>query len=181
MKGTIENIIKRDGSVVHYDRDRISTAIFRAMASIKRGDRARSEQLAEDVERARANVPKDSEVYVLLGLDADAPEGATALPVVAELWRGVRLLERELLPQAPEPEYYAYLTRELTQPAADAERQAYRLFGEVLAVYLDVLGAAGLMPDASMGGEVRRLSAVIAQTGDNPSPGSASGAAPPLS
>lgn len=52
MKGAIENIIKRDGSIVAYDRDRISTAIFSAMASLKRGNRARSEQLAEEVERA---------------------------------------------------------------------------------------------------------------------------------
>ena len=52
MKCSIEKIIKRDGSIVRYDRDRISTAIFRAMASIDRADRARSEQLAEEVERA---------------------------------------------------------------------------------------------------------------------------------
>ena len=52
MKGAIQNIIKRDGSIVRYDRDRISTAIFRAMASLNRGDRSRSEQLAEEVERA---------------------------------------------------------------------------------------------------------------------------------
>jgi len=52
VKCRIEKIIKRDGSIVRYDRDRISTAIFRAMASIDRADRARSEQLAEEVERA---------------------------------------------------------------------------------------------------------------------------------
>ena len=45
-------IIKRDGAVVRYDRDRISTAIFRAMVSADKPDRNMAESLAELVESA---------------------------------------------------------------------------------------------------------------------------------
>ncbi len=48
----ILQIIKREGNLVPYDRDRIATAIFRAMASVKRGDRALAEALGRDVETA---------------------------------------------------------------------------------------------------------------------------------
>jgi len=49
----ILQIIKREGNLAPYDRDRISTAIFRAMTSLgKKGDRAQAEALAMDVERA---------------------------------------------------------------------------------------------------------------------------------
>lgn len=46
------SIIKRDGAVVRYDRDRITTAIFRAMVSSGKPDRERAEALAERVEAA---------------------------------------------------------------------------------------------------------------------------------
>ncbi len=49
---TIKQIIKREGNLVPYDRDRISTAIFRALTSAGRGDRALAESLARDVEAA---------------------------------------------------------------------------------------------------------------------------------
>ena len=48
----ILQIIKREGNLAPYDRDRISTAIFRAMASLGKGDRAQAEALALDVEHA---------------------------------------------------------------------------------------------------------------------------------
>ena len=48
----IRQIINREGNLAPYDRDRISTAIFRAMASIGKGNRTRAETLALDVERA---------------------------------------------------------------------------------------------------------------------------------
>lgn len=48
---TIQQIIKRDGNFAPYDRDRISTAIFRAMAAIGQGNRAQADALARDVER----------------------------------------------------------------------------------------------------------------------------------
>ncbi len=50
--GGIAKILKRDGTVVDYDRDRIATAIFKAAASVGGSDRAASEELAELVEKA---------------------------------------------------------------------------------------------------------------------------------
>ncbi|MBI2441122.1 MAG: response regulator SirA [Lentisphaerae bacterium] len=50
--GGILEIIKRDGNLVPYDRDRISSAIFRAMASLGQGNRAQAEAFSEDVERS---------------------------------------------------------------------------------------------------------------------------------
>ena len=47
----IEQIIKRNGTPVDYDRGRIATAIFKAAASIGRTDRKESEQLACIVEQ----------------------------------------------------------------------------------------------------------------------------------
>lgn len=46
----IAKIIKRDGTVVPYDRDRIATAIFKALASVGDGTRDMAESLARDVE-----------------------------------------------------------------------------------------------------------------------------------
>ncbi|MFA5043796.1 MAG: ATP cone domain-containing protein [Kiritimatiellia bacterium] len=48
----ISQIIKREGNLAPYDRDRIGTAIFRAMASLGQGDRAQADSLALDVEEA---------------------------------------------------------------------------------------------------------------------------------
>lgn len=48
----ILQIIKREGNLAPYDRDRISTAIFRAFASIGQGNRTQADALALDVERA---------------------------------------------------------------------------------------------------------------------------------
>ncbi|MDD5484310.1 MAG: ATP cone domain-containing protein [Kiritimatiellae bacterium] len=47
-----EKIIKREGNLVPYDRDRIATAIFRAMASIGKGNRPLADAVSLDVERA---------------------------------------------------------------------------------------------------------------------------------
>ncbi len=49
---SIRKIIKREGNLVPYSRDRISTAIFRAMASVGEGDRALADRLSLEVERA---------------------------------------------------------------------------------------------------------------------------------
>lgn len=48
---TIERIMKREGTVVPYDRDRIATAIFKAAAAVGGTDRAMAERLALDVEQ----------------------------------------------------------------------------------------------------------------------------------
>lgn len=64
----IERIVKRDGNIVAYDRDRIATAIFKAAASVGGTDRRLAEELAADVERRLV------EVY-----------GAHAMPTVEEI------------------------------------------------------------------------------------------------
>ncbi len=48
----MKQIIKREGNLVSYDRDRISVAIFRAQASVGEANRATAEALALDVEKA---------------------------------------------------------------------------------------------------------------------------------
>ena len=50
--GPIPRIVKRDGQVVPYDRERITTAIFKAAASLGGTDRHRAECLAAEVECA---------------------------------------------------------------------------------------------------------------------------------
>lgn len=54
-KNSLKLIIKREGNLVPYDRDRIATAIFRAMASIKKGDRRMADAISLDVERSLLN------------------------------------------------------------------------------------------------------------------------------
>ncbi len=51
MSHTIQNIVKRDGTVVSYDRDRIGTAIFKAAAAVGGSDRAEADRLALLVEQ----------------------------------------------------------------------------------------------------------------------------------
>ena len=51
-KCPIEKIIKRDGNIVHYDRDRIATAIFKAAAEVGGKDREMAARIAEDVEKS---------------------------------------------------------------------------------------------------------------------------------
>lgn len=48
----MQQIIKREGNLVPYDRDRISAAIFRAQASVAEADRKTAEALAAEVENA---------------------------------------------------------------------------------------------------------------------------------
>jgi uridine kinase len=47
----IREIVKRDGHLVPYDRDRITTAVFKAAAAVGGSDRATAEAVAADVER----------------------------------------------------------------------------------------------------------------------------------
>jgi len=47
----IRQVVKRDGELVAYDRDRIATAIFKAAASVGGQDRRLAEELAIEVER----------------------------------------------------------------------------------------------------------------------------------
>ncbi len=55
MSSSIKQIVKRDGNVVAYDRDRIATAIFKAAAAVGGSDRAEAERLAQQVEQKLAS------------------------------------------------------------------------------------------------------------------------------
>ena len=48
----IQRIVKRDGNLVKYDRDRITTAIFKAASAVGGKDREQAEKLAWDVEQS---------------------------------------------------------------------------------------------------------------------------------
>ncbi|MDR0994358.1 MAG: response regulator SirA [Verrucomicrobiota bacterium] len=50
MSSAIKEIVKRDGNVVPYDRDRIATAIFKAAVALGGSDREEAERLARLVE-----------------------------------------------------------------------------------------------------------------------------------
>ena len=50
--GPIKQIVKRNGNVVGYDRERITTAIFKATGSTGQPNRALAENMAEKVEQA---------------------------------------------------------------------------------------------------------------------------------
>lgn len=52
----IERIVKRDGNIVAYDRDRIATAIFKAASTVGGTDRRLAEELAVEVERRLVQV-----------------------------------------------------------------------------------------------------------------------------
>ena len=54
-KPPITHILKRDGNLVEYDRDRITTAIFKAAASVGGSDRSIAESLAKEVEKTIFN------------------------------------------------------------------------------------------------------------------------------
>lgn len=58
----IQKIVKRNGNVVTYDRDRIATAIFKAAASVGGSDRQLAEQLALQVEKALAGTYGESSI-----------------------------------------------------------------------------------------------------------------------
>ena len=70
-------------------------------------------------------------VSCLLANDLDS----SALPVIAEFWRGVVALEKEITGSAWHlPVYYIFISRELKRQDGATVAAAYRLFGEVLAV-----------------------------------------------
>lgn len=61
MNSPIKQIVKRDGTVVAYDRDRIGTAIFKAAAAVSEFERPEADRIAQLVEeRLLANFGKES-------------------------------------------------------------------------------------------------------------------------
>ena len=100
---------------------------------------------------------------------------AAAPPLLGSLWRSVRQLARRLSAGAPhEPAYYRFLTIEVNNLDATGPSDVYRLFGEVLAVYLDILFASRPELRQDDGGQVARLRRLLTQTGEKSS-GAASG------
>lgn len=76
MNSTIKQIVKRDGTVVAYDRDRISIAIFKAAAAVSEFDRPEADRIAQLVEqRLLANFGKQStpsvEIFQIGGRNLD--------------------------------------------------------------------------------------------------------------
>lgn len=100
-----------------------------------------------------------------------------ALPLIAAVWRGVQEFEARWLPGFSQPAYYSFLTRELATAEDDPAWQAYRLFGEVLAIYLDVFAAKGLPGTDGLAQSVVALRKVLAQTGERSSSGGGGGGA----
>jgi hypothetical protein len=100
-----------------------------------------------------------------------ANELASAVPpLLSSLWRSVRQLARQLpAGTGREPAYYRFLTVEVNNLAATSPADIYRLFGEVLAVYLDVLFASRPDLRRDYGGQVARLRRLLAQTGEKSS------------
>jgi len=100
-----------------------------------------------------------------------------AAPVTGELWQGIRELARELAGSAwRQPAYFGFLTYELTRPAHLDTSDAYRLFGEVLAVYLELLCELRPAMEVEYGARIRQLRRTLLQTGEKSS-GSAAGGA----
>jgi hypothetical protein len=95
-------------------------------------------------------------------------------PLMAALWGDVRRLHAQVFGNRPRPPYFRFLDHE-TAHTQLAEDEAYRVFGEVLAVYVEVL--ARLLPehDAGMLDRVSALGAVIAQTAVSSSPSTEGG------
>jgi len=107
----------------------------------------------------------------------DLPDAAT--PVIAELWRGIRSLARELAESDwRQPAYFAFITHELARPALVNTSEAYRLFGEILAVYLELICELRPAQGLDYGARIRQLRRTLFQTGEKSSGSEAGGASP---
>lgn len=103
-------------------------------------------------------------------LGNDLPDAALAVTVA--LWRELRRMEQELAGGALwcEPVYYGFLTHDLAVADGEDSSLVYKLFGEVLAVYLDIISQ--LQPElrSQYGERINHLrSVVVVQTGDSSS------------
>jgi len=100
--------------------------------------------------------------------------GRPALPVITALWQRIIRLERQLAGQSWQmPAYYRYIQREMQQTPAEPTTAAYYLFGEVLAIYIDILCETQPTKLADIQERVSALRRVIAQKGEISSDSSA--------
>ncbi len=100
-----------------------------------------------------------------------------AIPVIRSIWKLVRGIHGSVtMPGGAVPAYYEYMTHELDQiqdtlgtAARDENTDArvYQLFGEVLAVYLDLLDAMRNPGQDSIRSRIDALRTVIAQSGSS--------------
>jgi len=99
---------------------------------------------------------------------------AFSAPLMAALWGDVRRLHAQVFRPQPRPLYFRFLDHESSR-VQFAEEEAYRVFGEVLVVYIDVL--ARLLPEHAAGllDRVSVLGTVIAQTAVSSSPSTEGG------
>lgn len=91
---------------------------------------------------------------------------AAAPPLLRTLWRAVRELAQQLAPAGwRRPAYYRFLTLEMEGLRAADTQAVYRLYGEVLAIYLDLLCACRPAQLSEYGPRVGQLRRQLIQTG----------------
>jgi len=90
-----------------------------------------------------------------------------ALPLTISLWETVQEMERVIAGSAwRRPEYYQFLSEDLHCNIVGTQADAYRLFGEVLAIYLDILCELRPAWKQEYQPLISRLRGELVQTGD---------------
>lgn len=109
-------IIKREGNLVPYDRDRIATAIFRAMASMKKTDRKLADSISLDVERS---LMESSDIRRRAGRCGGQDD---SFPSVEEIQD---IVEKILLEKGQAETAHAYMTYRSQRAQARSKRDNY--------------------------------------------------------
>ena len=100
----------------------------------------------------------------------------SAAPVIAIAWQHIKASALKIgFTQQSEPVYFSYLSSELDRAEVMTKSQTYRILGEVLAVYLDLLCSLGFDETGLVAPEVDQLRGVIAKVGVVNGGGEASG------
>ncbi len=109
-ESVIDKVMKRDGTIVDFDTDKITSAIFRAMRASEEGSRAEAESVAEDVVRELADIKDRYSTFVpsVEGIQdhvekalIEADYATTAKSYI--LYRQERAEKREQEIEVPEP------------------------------------------------------------------------------